>query len=101
MRYRCNQINVYLSDCELRQLEKLSHNSGLSYSALIRQLLMKQDVKCKPPEHYMALLRELTRIGTNINQIARVANMSGSVGQEEIAKMQVMLGEIWREVKRG
>ena len=47
------------------------------------------------------LLRQLSGIGTNINQIAKVANASGYVRKEDIQSIMEMQAALWRAVKRG
>ena len=44
---------------------------------------------------------QLSGIGTNINQIAKVANASGYVRKEDIQSIMEMQAALWRAVKRG
>ena len=46
------------------------------------------------------ILRQLSVIGNNINQIARATNARGFVRQEELERISAMQSEIWRMVKR-
>ena len=46
-----------------------------------------------------ALLRELSAIGNNINQIAHTANATQSVSTAQLNEVQRLLGEAWRMVK--
>ena len=43
-----------------------------------------------------AMTAEIQRIGVNINQIARRANATGNVYQEDIEEIKGVLNEIWR-----
>lgn len=43
-----------------------------------------------------AMTAEIQKIGVNINQIARRANATGSVYQEDIEEIKGVLNEIWR-----
>ena len=43
-----------------------------------------------------AMTAELQKIGTNINQIAKRVNSTGSVYQEAIEEIKGVLAEIWR-----
>lgn len=54
-----------------------------------------------PPDELPELLRQLSGIGTNINQIAKVANASGYVRKEDIQSIMEMQAALWRAVKRG
>ena len=46
------------------------------------------------------LLRQLSGMAVNINQIAKVANASGFVRAEDIERIKAMQAQLWREVKR-
>ena len=43
-----------------------------------------------------AMTAEIQKIGVNINQIARRANATGNVYQEDIEEIKGVLSEIWR-----
>ena len=74
MRTRQHFIGLWLNDEEYAQFMKQCAISGLSSSAVLRKAVMGLEIKAKPPETYAALLRELSAIGSNVNQIARWAN---------------------------
>lgn len=99
MRTRANHVSVWLNDRELAYLKGLSEKSGLKVDPLIRALIMGQGIRAKPPEEYHLILRELSAIGNNINQIARVANTNGNIGEAEIKRAATMLNEIWAYIK--
>lgn len=50
----------------------------------LRQLIHGVQLRSKPPDCYAALLRELSAIGNNVNQIAHWANGKGYATQAEI-----------------
>lgn len=43
-----------------------------------------------------AMTAEIQKIGVNINQVARRANATGNVYQEDIEEIKGVLNEIWR-----
>ena len=45
------------------------------------------------------LLRQMSAIGNNINQIAKVANSSKFVRQEDIKEIQKMQSDLYRTIK--
>ena len=51
------------------------------------------------PEVFIDLLHELSAIGNNINQIARVANTCGYVRQSDLDEIKEMQSRIWQKVK--
>ena len=58
--------------------------SGLSISALIRHSVMGVELRPRPPDAYAALLRELSAIGNNINQIAHNTNAKKDAETAEV-----------------
>ena len=99
MRKREHFIGLWLDDAEYKRLLKQCELSGLSTSALIRHTITGIEIRPRPPDTYAALLRELSGIGNNINQLAHWANARGSVREEEIAKAAELAREAWRKVK--
>ena len=99
MRKRQHFIGLWLDDKEHKQLTKLCEQSGLSASALMRKFIIDEEIKQRPPEEYAALLRELSAIGNNINQLAHWANARGSAREEEIQKAAELAREAWHKVK--
>lgn len=74
MRNRPHGHLLYLNDYELNQLLIKSKKTGLSKSALIRMLITGFAPKEKPDEQFYKVMRELSAIGNNANQIARKAS---------------------------
>ena len=74
MRKREKAILCWLNEKEYEHLKKQAGTSGLTVSALIRKLIMGQEIRQRPPAEMPELLRQMSAIGNNINQIAKVAN---------------------------
>ncbi|WIW50454.1 plasmid mobilization relaxosome protein MobC (plasmid) [Bradyrhizobium sp. 62B] len=78
---RPEKVTVRFRESEMRQLAEVSHQRGMTRTgwivALVRSRLASP-VQPSPGEHeaLRAIVRELNRIGGNINQIARAANVS-------------------------
>ena len=75
--------------------------TGLSVSVLIRKLIASAQLRPRPPGEYTRLLRELSAIGNNINQIAYWANAQKSVREAEIVDAAVLAKKAWELVKNG
>ena len=75
--------------------------TGLSISVLIRELIAGVQLRPRPPGEYTKLLRELSAIGNNINQIAYWANAQKSVREAEIVDAAVLAKKAWELVKNG
>lgn len=66
---------------------------------LIRSLIMGLDIRPRPPDEYAGILRELSAIGNNLNQIARNVNASRNATPPELSRALYLFGEAWRLVK--
>ena len=99
MRSCPHHISAWLSESDYRHLKKLMDASGLTTSNIIRKLLEGVEVTPRPTEHTIALLRELSAIGNNINQIAHTANATQSVSTAQLNEVQRLLGEAWKMIQ--
>ena len=99
MRKREKAILCWLNEKEYEHLKKQAGASGLTVSALIRKLIMGQEIRQRPPAEMPELLRQMSAIGNNINQIAKVANSSKFVRQEDIKEIQKMQSDLYRTIK--
>ena len=99
MRKREHFIGLWLNDDEYRQLLKQCSISGLSTSALLRHSIMGIELRPRPPDTYAALLRELSAIGNNANQIAYWANARKSISEADIRQAAALVREAWQLVK--
>ena len=97
-RNNVKQITIRLTADEYAHVKQLSKDSGLKMEPAI---IMGVNLRPRPPDELPELLRQLSGIGTNINQIAKVANASGYVRKEDIQSIMEMQAALWRAVKRG
>ena len=84
---------------EYAHLQKQCEISGLSASALIRKLIMGVQLIPRPPDTYTALLRELSAIGNNINQIAYWSNYRKGIYDAEIQEAASLARQAFDLVK--
>ena len=82
-------------------MEEQCFVTGLSVSALVRKLITGTQLRPRPPDQYAALLRELSAIGNNINQIAYWANAQKSIREDEIDAAATLARRAWELVKNG
>ena len=99
MRKREHFIGLWLDDREYKHLLKQRTISGLNASTLIRHSIMGINIQPKPPDTYAALLRELSAIGNNVNQIAYWANATKGIGKAEIAEAAALVRQAWQMLK--
>ena len=99
MREIVKRLSVRMNEKEYAHLKKLTEASGLKMEPLIRKLIMGQEIHQRPPAEIPELLRQMSAIGNNINQIAKVANSSKFVRQEDIKEIQKMQSDLWKAVR--
>lgn len=89
-----------MNEQEHEHLKQQAEISGYPMEPFIRTLIMGVNLRPRSPDELSDLLRQLTGIGTNINQIAKVANASGYVRREDIQSIMEMQAALWRAVKQ-
>lgn len=86
MRKRNIQKIVRFSRDEAQDLQKKAKKACLSEAGLIRLLLRGYEPREKPDERFYDVMRELSSIGNNINQLAVKANTLGFVDAPQLKK---------------
>ena len=99
MRTRKHFIGLWLSDQEYRHLMKQCSISGLTTSSLLRHTILGVELRPRPPDTYAALLRELSAIGNNVNQLAHQANARGEATRDEITEAARLVRQMARLVR--
>jgi hypothetical protein len=74
---RNQEIKIRLTRDELESLTKKVRRSGYSREAFCRKVLSDVELKEAPPAEYYDMIRELRRVGSNINQVLKKANAAG------------------------
>ena len=101
MRERNHFIGLWLNDEEYAHLRAQSEMTGLPASVLIRQAIAGVQLRQRPPDEYAPLLRVLSSIGNNVNQIAYWANARKSIREAELVDAAVLAKKAWELVKNG
>lgn len=65
----------------------------------IRKVVLGKEVKARPPNEYVQLIREVNAIGNNINQIAHIANAEQRISSNKIDLVLDLQNELIRLVK--
>ena len=99
MRKRNHVIPVRLNAKELRFLEEQVEKSGLSREEYIRSIVMGGEVRARPCEHHTELLRKISGLCNNANQLARIANTYGEADAASVEEMTRIAREVWKEVR--
>lgn len=68
------RLEVRLSQEEYDTLQRDRQKCNLTQSQYLRSLIMKREIRERLPIDYHHMLTEISRIGNNLNQIARITN---------------------------
>ena len=98
-RTRNRHVSVWLTDDELAHLRKQAAAAGLGIDPFLRSLILGVQLRPRPPDTYAALLRELSAVGNNINQIAHTVNGQKYAADSQIDQAVVLVRRAWRLVK--
>ena len=82
------KISVRLSQTEAARLNTLASECSSKKEPLIRNLIMGVEIKPRPTEEQLRLVREISGIANNINQITRLANTVKSVSPAQVEELQ-------------
>ena len=99
MRFRQKSFHICLTDDEYAKLEKKAKETGLKKAQLLRGFITDNEIRAKPTEDYLKLVREINAIGNNINQIAHIANTQKYVDKEQIKYIVEYLDDIMDKVR--
>lgn len=86
MRNRNCRVEIYFTKNELESLTKKVRKSGLSREGYCRRILNGSEVKENPPADVPILIREVRRVGYNIDQILKLANAKGLLDVPRLRK---------------
>ena len=100
MRNRNNGFLIRLSDKELTVLNEKVKKSGLSREKFVRKLFADCKVYEAPPVDFPKLIKEVNRIGSNIEQILRIANSKHIVDvprlRNELDELDAIEDAMWK-----
>ena len=94
------KVSFKLSEADYKKLEQDVKKSGVDRSKYLRALVQGAGGIDKDfPMDRANLIRQITGIATNVNQIAKYANSQGVIYFSEVDKLQVLLQEIKQLLK--
>ena len=86
MRKRNCRVEIYFTKTELETLTKKVRKSGLSREGYCRRILNGAVVKEAPPAELPLLIREVRRVGYNIDQLLMIARTKNWLIAKELEK---------------
>lgn len=99
MRENVKSVLLRLDAVELARIEALTQASGLKREQVLRKLILGVELRPRPPDAYADLLRELSAIGNNINQIAYWANARKGIPDGRIQEALDLVRQAFRLLK--
>ena len=87
-RIRKKQILIRLSEKEYRHLTEQADLAQLNINQFVRNLIMGVKIKPRPKEEWAELLRQMSAIGNNINQMAYRAELNELTDEQALLSMQ-------------
>ena len=99
MRKRYIRKDIMLNELENDRLVENCKKSNLSYGEYFRKLLMEEPIKEKPDREFYEVMKQLSKIGVNINQIAHKANSTNVIDKDYYKKESEEWHKFAREVK--
>lgn len=96
------QIKFRVTQHEFERLTLMAENVGMSVPAFVKA--KAQGVRVRQPkvdrQGALEIARELRKLGTNVNQIARWCNKRTEVSEDEIKRLQMNLEEIRKRLEQ-
>ena len=86
MRKRNCRFEVCFTKDELSDLTKKARKARLSTGAFVRRAVRDLEVKEAPPADVPMLIREVRRVGYNIDQLLKLANAKGLLDVPQLRK---------------
>ncbi len=99
MRKRNRHVSVWMNEQEYRHLKAQAELAGMGIDPFVRSLVSGVQLRPRPPDTLPALLRELSAIGNNVNQIAYWANARQGVSEADIQAAAALVRQAWQLVK--
>ena len=86
LKKRTNEIKIRLSPAELTTLNEHAKKAGLSREEFCRRAIKGAQIKEAPPADLPKLTWEVRRVGSNIDQILKIANARGLLDVPQLRK---------------
>lgn len=83
---RSVQFLIRITPSEYLEIKKNTSESGLCMSEYARRLITGETIVAAPPADLNYLIREIKRVGSNLNQLLRKLNVLGVVHTLELER---------------
>lgn len=100
MRKRNIRKDIMLNEVENKKLIADCKKANLSYGEYFRKLLMEKEIKEKPGIEFYEVMKQLSKIGVNLNQIAYKANSTNNIEKDYYKQEAEEWHKFAKEVKQ-
>lgn len=95
---RSKKISIRLSEKEYAHLKEQAGLAGLKIEPFLRNLISGVKMKPRPQEEWAELIRQISAVGNNINQIAHRANIHGLTDKQTLLAVKESLDKLWQKM---
>lgn len=97
MIHRTKKITFRVTEKELSCIKKKVREAGISQQKFLLKAALEKEIICI--KEFQALMFQIKKIGTNINQISKHSNETWSITDSEIKEVKEGLNQIWQLLK--
>ena len=95
---RSKKISIRLSEKEYLHLKEQADLAGLKNEPFLRNLISGVKMKPRPKEEWAELIRQVSAVGNNINQIAHRANIHGLTDKQTLLAVKESQDKLWQKM---
>ena len=88
MRTHTKTFHIRFTEIEYERLCKYSKRAGLPKSTYVRHMINGYAPKAHPPADYFKMMKEVHRVGNNLNQLIWVAHRFGNMHTKDIENIK-------------
>lgn len=98
MVHRTRKMTFRLTEEEYNIIQNKVSKAGISQQQFLLRTALEKEIICI--KEFQTLMFQTKKIGANINQIARRANETGGITQQEIAEVKEGLEKVWQLLRQ-
>ena len=83
-RKRTHRVEVAMNDKEYKKFLEYVHECGMSKQAYLLCLINQRIPQARPHKDFYDMIKQLRKIGNNLNQLCIVANKTGNIDYHQL-----------------
>lgn len=95
---RSKKISIRLSEKEYAHLKEQADLAGLKIEPFLRNLITGVKMKPRSQEEWAELIRQMSAVGNNLNQITNRANIHGLTDKQTLLAVKESLDKLWQKM---